>query len=110
MVNCLDAQVNANQRAIPASEFVRVAPTLGAFVKADDPCAGWPLTPDVKPPDYHAPGAPPILVVATTGDPATPYDWGVHLAKELGSGVLGHPGGRGPHGVRMGRLVRRRGR
>ena len=26
--------------------------------------------------------------LATTDDPATPYDWGVHLAKDLGSGVL----------------------
>jgi hypothetical protein len=35
-----------------------------------------------------APGAPPILVVATTRDPATPYAGGVALARELDSGVL----------------------
>jgi hypothetical protein len=38
--------------------------------------------------DPSAPGAPPILVVATTGDPATPYEQGVSLARKLGSGVL----------------------
>ena len=27
-------------------------------------------------------------MLSTTGDPATPYTWGVHLAQELGSGVL----------------------
>ncbi len=35
-----------------------------------------------------APGAPPILVVGTTNDPATPYAWAVSVAKELDSGVL----------------------
>ena len=35
-----------------------------------------------------ASGAPPILVVGTTGDPATPYAWAQKLAQELSSGVL----------------------
>ena len=34
------------------------------------------------------PGAPPILVVGTTNDPATPYAWAVSVAKELDRGVL----------------------
>ena len=33
-------------------------------------------------------GAPPILVVGTTGDPATPYEWARALSTELRSGVL----------------------
>jgi hypothetical protein len=33
-------------------------------------------------------GAPPILVVGTTGDPATPYAWAQALSKELATGVL----------------------
>ena len=33
-------------------------------------------------------GAPPILVVGTTGDPVTPYAWAVGLAKELTGGRL----------------------
>jgi hypothetical protein len=36
----------------------------------------------------HAPGAPPILVVGTTGDPATPYAWAQDLASQLQRGVL----------------------
>jgi hypothetical protein len=35
-----------------------------------------------------APGAPPILVISTTGDPATPYEGGVAVADRLESGVL----------------------
>lgn len=35
-----------------------------------------------------AEGAPPILVIGTTGDPATPYEWSQQLADSLASGVL----------------------
>lgn len=35
-----------------------------------------------------AEGAPPILVIGNTGDPATPYEWSVELAEALDSGVL----------------------
>ncbi|PSL05459.1 alpha/beta hydrolase family protein [Haloactinopolyspora alba] len=35
-----------------------------------------------------ADGAAPILVVGTTGDPATPYEWAQSLADQLSSGVL----------------------
>jgi TAP-like protein len=36
----------------------------------------------------EAPGAPPIVVVGTTRDPATPYVWAQALARQLSSGVL----------------------
>ena len=36
----------------------------------------------------NAPGAAPIMVVASTNDPATPYAGGVSLSKQLSSGVL----------------------
>jgi hypothetical protein len=35
-----------------------------------------------------AEGAPPIVVVGTTGDPATPYHWAEALADQLDTGVL----------------------
>jgi hypothetical protein len=35
-----------------------------------------------------APDAPPILVVSTTGDPATPYEAGVRVADLFARGVL----------------------
>ena len=35
-----------------------------------------------------APGSPPILVISTTNDPATPYQAGVEVAERLSKGVL----------------------
>jgi hypothetical protein len=51
-------------------------------------CAHWPY-PVVSHPDYSAKGAPTIMVVGTTGDPATPYQQAVDLAhKVLAKGLL----------------------
>ncbi len=51
-------------------------------------CAFWPFHPAHDPVAPRAAGAPPIVVIGTTGDPATPYEWAVKLASELQSGVL----------------------
>jgi hypothetical protein len=50
-------------------------------------CAYWPVpsTPQVR---LRGAGAPPILVVGTTRDPATPFRWAQALAHDLASGVL----------------------
>ena len=53
-----------------------------------DDCAFWPVPPTSGPHQVSAPGAPPILVVSTTEDPATPYQAGVDLAKEIGGTLL----------------------
>jgi predicted esterase len=50
-------------------------------------CASWPAPPAPLQP-VTAPGTPPILVISTTGDPATPYEGGVAVAETLESGVL----------------------
>lgn len=50
-------------------------------------CATWPVAPAPYPP-VKAPGAPPILVVGTTGDPATPYRSTAVLARLLGTGTV----------------------
>lgn len=52
------------------------------------PCATWPAAPVGAPAPLRAVGAPPILVVGNTGDPATPYDNAVAVADALESGVL----------------------
>ncbi len=49
--------------------------------------AGWPPAADPLP-AVRAEGAPPILVVGTRYDPATPYSWSQALADALRSGVL----------------------
>jgi hypothetical protein len=57
------------------------------------PCAYWPVKPTLTNRPLTAKGAAPILVVGTTRDPATPYEWARSLAGELESGVfLGYDG------------------
>jgi pimeloyl-ACP methyl ester carboxylesterase len=50
-------------------------------------CVDWP-SPPVPLEATSAPGTPPILVVSTTGDPATPYEAGVLVAETLENGIL----------------------
>lgn len=50
-------------------------------------CVGWPAKPDPAP-IGRATGAPPILVVGTVGDPATPYRNTAKLAQLLGTGTV----------------------
>lgn len=70
------------------------APYLGFFAALDDyavldvVCSNWPYPVAELPEQYDAEGAPPILVVGTTNDPATPYAQAVSLAGQLSSGVL----------------------
>src|SRR6185295_4504434 len=51
------------------------------------PCAHF-SAPHQPHPAPHAKGAPPILVVGSTGDQSTPYWWSERLADELETGVL----------------------
>ncbi len=57
-----------------------------------DTCAFWPVPPTSTPHRVSAPGLPPVLVVSTTDDPATPYQAGVDLAQELGGRLLTYDG------------------
>jgi hypothetical protein len=90
-VNCLDHPEHESVAQIEAGEarFDKISPVFGP-VAAWWPyaCSNWPV-PRIQPvPDYSAKGAPPIVVVGTTRDPATPYQQAVNLAHELDSGVL----------------------
>ena len=70
------------------------APILGKYFAFDDTavldaaCTNWPYPVAERPAKFDAPGAPPILVIGTTNDPATPYAQSVSLAKQLSSGVM----------------------
>jgi pimeloyl-ACP methyl ester carboxylesterase len=69
-------------------EFAAVAPTFGRSLSTSGlVCAFWEAEPHPLDPPTGA-GAPPIVVIATTNDPATPYEWGVALAGQLESSVL----------------------
>ncbi|MFZ6004547.1 MAG: alpha/beta hydrolase [Actinomycetota bacterium] len=90
-VNCMDfAWPSGDPDAFfsAAKATAATAPHFGeALVNDYVRCVDWPVPPDPLP-ATSAPGAPPILVVSTTGDPATPYEAGVAVAERLESGVL----------------------
>lgn len=89
-VSCLDSTwLKDTQRFMNrAKAAADVAPHFGEEIVIDYiRCALWPADPEPLGP-ITAPGAPPILVVSTTGDPATPYQNGVVVAERLESGVL----------------------
>lgn len=69
-------------------EFAKDAPIFGpSAATAGLTCAYWAAPPDpVSVPKGK--GAPPIVVIATTNDPATPYEWGKALSEQLESGIL----------------------
>ena len=69
-------------------EFEKAAPLFGASAAtAGLTCAYWQTTPDPLTVP-HAKGAAPIVVISTTNDPATPYEAGVAMSKQLESGHL----------------------
>ncbi len=71
-----------------ATSVAETAPHFGEALVLDYlRCAQWPVAP-VPLAAVTAPDAPPILVISTTGDPATPYASGVAVAETLARGVL----------------------
>jgi pimeloyl-ACP methyl ester carboxylesterase len=90
-VNCLDYPVDASPQAMDATaaKLEEASPIFGPQLAYGELlCAAWPVPPVRQPAPLHAAGAPPILVIGTTGDPATPYPWAQSLARELESGRL----------------------
>ena len=89
-ISCLDRPWPRSLAAWQAAASVasRAAPLFGApIVWGSLACAYWPV-PSYPLPRIRAAGAPPILVVGTLRDPATPYRWAQALAGDLSSGVL----------------------
>ena len=90
-VNCIDKDSRASvaQMSADAKVMAKVSPNFGAYLAWGlAPCDFWPTPPAPYPAPVSAKGAGPILVVGTTNDPATPYQWAQGLAKQLKSGVL----------------------
>lgn len=90
-INCLDYPVETDRAAIAEqnAQILQVAPTTGDPSPLGDVlCANWPYQFEGELGPVSGTGAAPILVVGTTGDPATPYQWAEALAEQLESGVL----------------------
>ena len=90
-INCLDYRVEGNVATWTAQskELERIAPRFATVTEAGDlGCQAWGHTGTQPSKALHAKGAAPILVIGTTGDPATPYEWAEALADQLDSGQL----------------------
>ena len=88
---CLDYRVEGDMTtwAAQSQELEKVAPHFGTLYEGGDlTCQSWGHSGTQPPKALHAKGAAPILVIGTTGDPATPYEWSEALAEQLDSGQL----------------------
>jgi pimeloyl-ACP methyl ester carboxylesterase len=89
-VNCADSTGSPSQARIRAlqTQWRPKYPLFGAPLAVGLlTCAHWPAKRDPYP-TGAAKGAPPIVVVGTTGDPATPYEQTAKLAEMLGVGQV----------------------
>lgn len=90
-INCLDypsQERTFDELAALADEVAEDAPLFGRDFVLSPGCEAWPVEATGERRELRAAGAEPILVIGTTGDPATPYEWSVNLADQLESGVL----------------------
>lgn len=88
--NCMDYPVEDDPAAEAAitAKIAEGAPTIAPYWTGPDPCEVWPYPPTGTRGEIAAEGAGPIVVVGTTNDPATPYEWSESLANQLEEGVL----------------------
>ncbi|GAA2795925.1 hypothetical protein GCM10010441_21420 [Kitasatospora paracochleata] len=94
-IHCADpgAETPSAERLQAALAKVREqAPLVGAhFTEKDlfDPdCRSWPTHSTEQPHVVKATGSAPILVVGSTGDPATPYAWAEKVAAGFANATL----------------------
>jgi len=97
-IRCLDAVyptdpavwAEADKRAREAAPFL----SYGAFTgyAPRDVCSMWPVPPTSTVGPATSPGPGKVVVVSTTGDPATPYQAGVELAEQMGASLISFAG------------------
>ena len=93
-IRCVDAPyptdpavwADADRRARDAAPFMSYGAYTGFGPR--DTCAMWPVPPTSFPRDAVSPGPGKVVVVSTTRDPATPYEAGVALARELDASLI----------------------
>ncbi|MFJ8144111.1 alpha/beta hydrolase [Streptomyces sp. NPDC096048] len=89
-INCADDKPRYDpayvERKLP--EFRKASALFGDYLAWSMlSCTDWPVPGAAYHPDVSAPGAPPILVIGNTGDPATPYEGAGKMVDALGKGV-----------------------
>ncbi|WP_030231738.1 alpha/beta hydrolase [Streptomyces sp. NRRL S-350] len=112
-IHCADGATDA-----PAGDQLQAALTdLAAkapLVSRHDPlsalfdpdCRIWPFRSTEKPHAVKSAATAPIVVVGSTGDPATPYAWAEKLTGELGNAVLLTRDGEGHTAYRASKCIR----
>ncbi len=90
-ISCLDgpSPASVDDVARVAEAATSTAPDFGPSTTwLGLPCAYWPARPRRGAPSVDASRAPPLLVVGSTLDPATPYAWAQALTRQLHSARL----------------------
>lgn len=104
-VNCLDHGdfITSDEVAGVVPRFEKASPTFGrAFAFGASACSQWPVKSGERTVALRAKGAPPIVVIGTTRDPATPLIWAQAMASQLDSGRLITRDGDGHTGFQRG--------
>ena len=97
-IRCVDDPPITDRAAVGKAnlDVRKVAPFLddgrGTGQSALDECAFWPVPNTGKPHSISVTGLPKVVVVSTTEDPATPYQAGVDLARQLGASLITYDG------------------
>ncbi|MFB7375338.1 alpha/beta hydrolase [Streptomyces sp. NPDC056222] len=89
-INCVDfkERYTLGQAKERLPEFQKTSAVFGDYMGwALSGCSQWPVPGAWEHPDVSAPGSAPILVLGTTGDPATPYGGTRAMVDALGEGV-----------------------
>ncbi|WP_156760821.1 alpha/beta hydrolase [Microbacterium karelineae] len=86
--NCMDYPDEGEMTDAQERELEETAPVTWQYMMGADVCEFWPFPPSGEREEIHAEGAAPIVVIGTTGDPATPFAWAEALAEQLDSGTL----------------------
>lgn len=90
-VNCLDHPAIEDEAWMQrqAESLAEEFPTFGGSMGFSGMACGiWPEGPVRKPGEIHAAGSDLIVVIGTTGDPATPYAWAQALNEQLDNSTL----------------------
>ncbi|MFJ9618660.1 alpha/beta hydrolase [Streptomyces noursei] len=90
-ISCRDTSERYGPADFPRAqrELTQASPLFGPDIAPTLlDCYGWPVPGDDSSRDVAAHDAPPALLVATTDDPATPYEGAAHMARALGNGSV----------------------